>query len=106
MLNCESKDCIYNDKTGKCFAKNISIDGRSAQTTAGTTCASYVPDGGNFQNLEFATDFMDMGAVKTASDTQNIKCEAMNCRFNSNKMCTAANVEINSKDASCETFQP
>jgi len=93
---------MYNDKTGKCFAKNISIDGRSAQTTGGTTCASYVP-GGTFLNAEFADDFMEMGR---ASGVQNIKCEAMNCRFNNNTKCTAGNVKINSQNASCETFQP
>ena len=108
MLKCGSLDCAYNDKTGKCFAKNISIDGRSAQTTGETTCASYTPDGSNFANMEFASDFMDLGAVKaaSASGSPKITCDAMNCRFNNNRACTARDVEINPVDASCETFEP
>ena len=104
MLKCGSLDCAYNDKSGKCFAKNISIDGRSAQTTGGTVCASYKP-GGAFSNAEFADDFMSFGTTRTASDTQNIQCGAINCRFNRNNACTAANVEINPNNASCETFK-
>lgn len=104
MLKCDSLDCAFNDNTGKCFAKNISIDGRSAQTTSETTCATYTPNSGNFANMEFANDFMDLGASK-AADTQNIKCDAMNCRYNNNEKCTASRVQINSNAASCETFQ-
>jgi len=105
MLKCGSLDCAYNDKSGKCFAKNISVDGRSAQTTGETTCATYTPDGSNFTNMEFANDFMDLGTAKAASVSPNITCDAMNCRFNNNRACTASNVEINPSDASCETFK-
>ena len=105
MIKCGSLDCAYNDKSGKCFARNISIDGRSAQTTSETRCSTYTPDGSRFQNMEFANDFMDLGAAK-AADTQNITCSAMNCFFNKNRSCTASNVEINPTDASCDTFKP
>jgi len=105
MLKCGSLDCAYNDKSGKCFAKNISIDGRSAQTTGETTCASYTPDGSDFMNMEFANDFMDLGTAKSVVNSPSITCDAMNCRFNNNRECTARNIEINPVDASCETFQ-
>ena len=102
MLKCQSLDCIHNDKEGKCFAKNIVIDGRTAQTTYGTSCGSYVPSY-NFQNYEFAEDFMDINNMP--SDAENITCAAMNCRFNVNQACVASNVKINKDDASCETFE-
>jgi len=105
MLRCNSLDCAYNDKGGRCFARNISIDGRSAQATSETTCATYTPEPSGFINTEFARDFMDLGAAKAATDAPSISCDAMRCRFNTNQKCTAANVEINSNDASCETFQ-
>lgn len=105
MLRCNCFDCAYNDKGGKCFARNISIDGRSAQTTSETNCATYTPDTANFTNMEFANDFMDLGAAKAATDAPSISCDAMNCRFNTNQRCTASNVLINKKNASCETFQ-
>lgn len=103
MLKCGSFDCAYNS-SGSCFAKNILIDGRCAQTTSETTCASYTPNGSNFSNMEFATDFMDSGASR-ANISPKITCNAMNCRFNNNKSCTAGNVQINPGVASCETFQ-
>ena len=101
-LNCQSYDCIHNDKDGKCFAKNINIDGRSAKTTSGTTCNSYVPTG-EAHAYEFAEEFME--AEKMSSDRRNIKCDAKNCRFNNNQACMASNVQINETDASCETFK-
>ena len=102
MLKCQSLDCMHNDKKGRCFAKKIAIDGRTAQTTSDTNCGSYVPDY-DFQNYEFAEDFLNID--NGPSDTQNIKCAAQNCKYNANQICTATSVKINSKDASCETFQ-
>jgi len=102
MLKCQRTDCLHNDKEGKCFAKKIAIDGRTAQTTSGTSCSSYIP-AHDFQNSEFADDFMDIDEVP--SGVQNIDCAAKNCRFNDNRACIAADVKINSEDASCETFQ-
>ena len=102
MLKCQKIDCLHNDKNGKCYAKKIAIDGRTAQTTSETNCSSYIP-AYDFQNYEFADDFMDID--NGPSDTQNIICAARICKFNTDQICTALNVKINSKDASCETFQ-
>jgi len=102
VLKCQSLDCIHNDKEGKCFAKKIAIDGRSAQTTSGTNCSSYIPSY-EFQNSEFADDFMEFG--KKPADANDITCAAMNCKFNVNQSCIASSVKINSKDSSCETFE-
>ena len=101
-LNCQVHNCFYNDKEGKCFAKTIAIGGVNAQTTAGTTCESYVPDE-NSQNYEFAADFME--ANHSPSDVQNIKCAARNCRFNVDTACKAITVEIDNQNARCETFE-
>ncbi|MCL2559449.1 MAG: DUF1540 domain-containing protein [Turicibacter sp.] len=102
MLKCDSTDCLHNDKEGKCFAKHIAIDGRSAQTTAETVCSSYVSDH-DFQNYEFAEDFMGFNA--TPANEQNITCAAQNCKYNVGQACVATKVKINSEDASCETFE-
>ena len=102
MLKCQSLDCLHNDKKGKCFAKKIAISGRTAQTTSETICDSYAPDY-DFQNAEFAAEFMNIDTGP--SDTQNIKCAALNCKFNTEQLCTATSVQINSNDASCQTFQ-
>ena len=102
MLKCQSFDCVYNDKEENCFAKHISIDGRSAKKTSQTMCTSYLPEN-EFQNTEFAEDFMAI--KKVPADVNNIVCAAQNCRFNQKQKCQAAHVKINSRSASCETFQ-
>jgi len=105
-LNCRRYDCVHNDKEGSCFAKVIAVSGANAQSTAGTTCESYVPMGDSSQNYEFATEFTgSTGSDKTSSNVQNITCEAMNCRYNYNRDCTAMVVEIDNQNARCETFQ-
>ena len=101
-LNCQSYDCGYNDKKGKCYATTIAIGGVNAQNTDGTTCESYVVPSGETQKYEFANEFL--GENGSPSSVYNIRCEAMNCRYNSNKDCTAENVEIDNKNARCETF--
>jgi len=102
-LNCLVYDCIYNENGGECFAKDVKIGNRNAQTTSGTTCNSYVA-ASPFNNYEFAHDFLE--SEGSASDVKNIQCSAMNCRFNLNQDCTATKVEINSNNANCETFAP
>jgi len=103
-LNCISYNCIHNDNDGKCFAKIIAVKGRNATTTDSTTCDSYVP-AKEWQNFEFANDFME--AEVLPSNAQNIKCSAKNCMYNFNTACTATNVEIDEQDAnsSCITFK-
>jgi len=104
-LNCQSYNCIHNDTKGKCFAKVIAIKGRNAQIAAGTVCDSYVPpeDWLNYVSNELASDFME--ADDSPSNTQNINCDAINCRYNFDTVCTAINVAIDHLDANCETFR-
>ena len=101
MLKCNSTDCIFNDQGGGCFASNISVTGRNAKTTSETNCATYQSK--SDQNTEFANDFMEMG--KREVKNNNIICDALNCAYNKNTSCMASNVQINSGDASCETFR-
>lgn len=102
-LNCRVHDCIYNEDGGKCFATSIMIGSRNARTSSETTCNSYV-SGNQIKNYEFANEFIE--GEKVPSDTNNIKCAAMNCRFNNNQDCFATKVEINKENANCETFEP
>lgn len=101
-LNCESFDCLHNDKDGKCFAKVIAVRGRKAKNSDKTACHSYAP-AKDWLNFEFAHDFMDADILP--SNTQNIKCAAKNCMYNFDTVCTATSVLIDSTEASCETFK-
>lgn len=102
-LNCLVHNCIYNENGGECFAQNIMIGNREAQTTSGTTCNSYVANS-PLNDYEFAHEFLEPDSK--ASDVKNIQCSAMNCKFNLNQDCTAVKVKINRDNATCETFAP
>jgi len=101
-LNCQSHDCIHNDKTGKCFAKQIDIRGKNAKNSAGTTCNSHTTSTSEHA-YEFANEFM--ATDKTPAAGSNIKCGAKTCKFNHNQVCNATDVNITNHHASCETFK-
>ena len=101
-LRCQKLDCIHNDKEEKCFARVIDVIGKYAETSASTTCNSYVPVRGS-QHYEFASDFMENGT--SPSDSQNIICAAERCLFNEHQICTATSVLIDNVNARCETFK-
>ena len=101
-LNCQSYNCIHNDKDGKCFAINIEVMGRNAGSSSGTNCGSFVPENGS-DHYEIAKEFINEN--KSPSNTTNINCAARNCMYNDNTACTASHVLIEDLDASCETFR-
>ncbi|MDZ4910828.1 DUF1540 domain-containing protein [Clostridium perfringens] len=93
-LKCNATNCVHNESS-ECRAGAINVAGREAITTSETGCSSFV----DRSNSGF-TNSADRGSTKP----QNIKCEASNCKYNENLLCTADDVRINANDASCETF--
>lgn len=102
-IKCQVHDCIYNEDGGKCFAKHVIIGNHNATQSSETKCHSYASEI-QIKNYEFANEFLNSDIVN--ADENNIKCSAMNCKYNSNQDCTAATVVINNKTANCETFTP
>lgn len=93
-LKCNATNCVHNE-SHECRAGAINVAGREAVTTSETGCSTFVDEAnGGFTNSA------DGGYTKP----QNIKCEARNCKYNENLLCTADDVRINANDASCETF--
>lgn len=93
-LKCNATNCAFNQRM-ECSAGAINIRGTEAVTTDGTTCSSYVDRNSNsFTN--------SVNSART--NTYNISCEACKCSYNENKNCTADNVSIDAKKASCDTF--
>lgn len=93
-LKCNADDCVYNSSC-ECRAGGIKVGVHKATSTSKTVCASYV----NRANSGF-TNTVDNGYTQT----QDIKCEAANCKYNENLLCKAESVKINAQDASCDTF--
>ena len=94
-LRCSATNCAFNQST-ECTAGAINIRGTGAVSTEGTRCSSYVNRSSNaFTNA--------VGYSHTYPE--NIKCEACNCTYNSNKSCTAEDVRIDAHKAACDTFK-
>ena len=93
-LRCCANNCIHNEFY-ECRAGAIVVGGHKATSTKGTFCESFVDKGESI-----LTDFVDGGYTST----DNIKCEACNCKYNQRKNCVADVMEINKDDASCDTF--
>lgn len=94
-LHCSATNCGHNTQ-GNCFAGNINIFGASANTTSNTICASFID--------ETVSSFTNC-ANCTCTKTDHINCRAQNCVHNEYGACKAQGVQINSVNASCETFK-
>ena len=93
-LNCSATNCAHNNG-GNCYAGGINVAGSSATTTSNTCCSSFV-DKSN-------AGFTNCGDGCKCTKTNNISCQAGNCKYNSLGACTANSVQINAQSASCET---
>lgn len=94
-LSCSANSCVYNT-SGSCYAGAIKVDGKQATTTSNTFCSSYVD--------RAASGINNVANGSNEVCTNNIRCEAYNCKYNEEKLCKADEVHINKKNASCETF--
>lgn len=92
-LNCSANNCIYNN-SGICYAGNIQIQGDTASTTTGTTCATFNSNKNDLMNCT-------SNSFTTSTD---IDCMAKKCKYNSAGTCTASSVQINYSNANCDTF--
>lgn len=93
-LKCNATNCTFNQDM-ECSAGAINIKGTHADTNDGTSCSSYVDSSSNaFVN--------SVNPART--NTYNISCDAVKCKYNKNKNCKAKNVNIGADNACCDTF--
>lgn len=94
-LNCSATNCAHNSNC-QCKAGAINVGGRSATSTSGTTCTTFVDKA----QSSFVNSVDDL-----TTETCNIKCEARRCVHNENLGCHASNVQIDIQNAHCDTFE-
>ncbi len=95
-IYCESTNCAHNYNQS-CRAGCIHIRGSYAKEIKETTCSTYFAD-----SVGFFTSIIKVGGNTYPN---NIVCEASNCVYNDNSICTSDKVHINSHYSSCETFK-
>ena len=97
-LKCDATRCIHNN-SNYCYAGRISIDGRLADDIDDTYCSTFSEKA--YQ--QFTSSICGDNKLQPIT-THNIKCAAVKCKFNENKICKSDEVKINSGNASCNMF--
>ncbi len=97
-LICDATRCIHNN-SNYCYAGRINIDGSIADDIDDTYCSTFKEkDYQQFTSSIYGEDKLDPTTI------QNIRCDAVKCTYNDNKLCTANKIKINSGNASCNMF--
>ena len=83
-LDCNVVSCSYNDDNC-CSRQDILVEGTQAKTSSETCCGSFAPKG-----CGCGSNCHKDGAKKETA----VACEATECKFNSQKQCSAKHIGI------------
>lgn len=113
-LTCGAQSCVHN-MSGLCSANVIHVHGASAHSSEYTNCGTFAEKGvknaiTNMFNMNVTGEVMQLFNSSSIAMSPKIKCDAVNCRYNSNRICDANFVQIqgasatNSAGTECNTF--
>ena len=88
-LDCDVINCVYN-KDASCVRKNIEVEGDSARFASETCC-------GSFEQRRSGCSTCN-STQEVCKDT-DVTCEAVECRFNKSKKCSANHIGISGRHA-------
>jgi len=114
-LVCSANHCVHN-MNNFCGAAKVQIKGGAALNGGNTFCDTYA----HRSMKNYVTEMTNMnilgGITQIFSGHQAIEpqvaCDAINCTYNSNHMCSAQELKINGPGAQaeqqteCQTFRP
>lgn len=114
-LSCNAEKCV-NNINNMCVANNIHVMGVKSSTSTETECENFSQKGlvntmSNFTNMNLVGEFKQLFNKDSVEMSPEIKCEAENCTYNVNKLCSADSVRIygpgakNTESTQCETFK-
>jgi hypothetical protein len=115
-LSCSAVSCV-NNMNGLCSANSINVRGSVAHTSSGTECETFAQKGfmnavRNLGNMNIAGEIRQLVRGDDAVEmSPGIRCAAVNCVYNMNRVCGASNVQIygpgaaTSEGTECETFR-
>lgn len=113
-LSCSATTCVQN-MSGLCAANSIEIVASNAHTSAATQCNTFAEKGlknaiTNMINMNVVGEVKQVFTNSSIEMSPKIECEAVTCNYNTNKLCSATNIQIHgpsastSEDTQCETF--
>ena len=83
-LECMVVNCAYNNNK-MCKRENITVGGHEAHKASETACKSFSPKG---------TNTLNSVSNSTAEKATNVACDAVTCKYNQGKKCTADQIAI------------
>jgi hypothetical protein len=113
-LSCSATTCVHN-MSALCSANYIEVTGNNAHSSAATECNTFAERGlknavTNMVNMNVVGEIKQIFTNSSVEMSPKIKCEAVTCNYNENRVCAASNVQIHGPSAStsegtqCETF--
>lgn len=114
-LKCDATTCVHNFNH-LCGASTIQVKGGNTTDGNNTFCSTYaIKSTGNYIS-ELGNVNLTGSVSQLFSDNQvmepKITCNAINCKYNSNEICTAGELKIMGPSSSapqqteCKTFHP
>lgn len=115
QLKCEAENCLYN-RSRLCSAEEIEVQGGNTMGGEATFCGTFSSKGlGNYVssmgNMNYSSAMKQVFADDQVMDPK-VRCNAVNCTYNSAKLCQADHVQIQNEVSStaeqteCQTFIP
>lgn len=114
-LRCSAESC-YNNVNEFCIANVIHVGGLEAHISPETACDTFIEKTdvsatSHFTNRNLSGEFSQLFSGETVEMAPQIACDAKNCTYNANRICSADYVEIQGSNArtsertECETFR-
>ena len=100
-INCDVSICSHNNK-GVCYSNRVNIGGKGSESSCDTCCGSFL-NKDTYSNLTNNTN--------STGCCDALICEAENCIYNENKLCSADYISVPGNNAtiytetSCKTFK-
>ena len=117
-LSCNVNSCVNNVASGMCSAEKIIIEGKCAKSSEETLCGTFADQNlknavASVANTNYVGEIVQAFNESEIKMSPHIKCEASNCAFWQNNLCTASNIQIfgnenaeSSSETRCESFVP
>ncbi len=99
-LGCCVNDCTYNDEN-LCCRDDIKVGGDDAHKACCTCCTSFREEG----------ETTARNSCCSPNHKLDVKCDAVNCRYNDSKICSADHIEVTHSsdtmhgETECSTFK-
>ncbi len=115
QLSCSALNCVHNI-SGLCSANTIEVLGSGAHNSEQTMCNTFAEKGlknavTHLPNMNVVGELRQLVTKNSVEMSPAVKCQAISCKYNENRLCQAEYVQIegpkadSSEGTQCETFK-